>query len=306
MSNVSGLMIRSFQTGTNGSRFNRSAVMAAYFANVRSILEYGSVIWTGAAKTHTVRVDRVQHKFLMWLQSHTASGHCPSLSYPDLLNHFKIPTLSSRRIQHDLMFIRNIFRCRLTAGHALLHIVNSCLTYGDVPAAWKHSLVTPIPKGKVSADPTKTRPISILPAAMKVVERLVQHQLTQYLEQHHLLASVQHGYRKRHSTETALHVMTDRILRAMNSGEVSILVLLDLSKAFDFVPHDKLLEKLALCRVDQHWFDNYLSDHTQQVQVRGSDGGTTLSQKPNSIGVFQGGSLSCALYIKPGRFPCFI
>ena len=110
-----GLMIRSFQTGTNGSRFNRSAVMAAYFANVRSILEYGSVIWTGAAKTHTVRVDRVQHKFLMWLQSHTASGHCPSLSYPDLLNHFKIPTLSSRRIQHDLMFIRNIFRCRLNS-----------------------------------------------------------------------------------------------------------------------------------------------------------------------------------------------
>ena len=45
--------------------FRTSAVLTAYFANVRSILEYGSVIWAGAAETHTARIDRVQHKFLM-------------------------------------------------------------------------------------------------------------------------------------------------------------------------------------------------------------------------------------------------
>ena len=60
-----GLLFRSFQTGTSGSKFNRNALMCAYVSNVRSILEYGSVMWAGAAETHTVRIDRVQHKFLI-------------------------------------------------------------------------------------------------------------------------------------------------------------------------------------------------------------------------------------------------
>ena len=105
-----GLLIRSFQTGAGRSKFSRSAVLAAYFANVRSILEYCSVVWAGAANTHTVRVDRVQHKFLIWLLTHTDSGHSQSLSYSDLLNHLKIPSLASRRVQHDLLFLRNIIR----------------------------------------------------------------------------------------------------------------------------------------------------------------------------------------------------
>ena len=103
-----GLMIRSFQTGSRDSKFDRSALLSAYFSNVRSILEYCSVIWAGAANTHTVRVDRVQHKFLIWLLCHTSSGHAHSVSYQDLLCHFRIPSLASRRIQHDLLFIRNV------------------------------------------------------------------------------------------------------------------------------------------------------------------------------------------------------
>ena len=81
-----GLLIRSFQTGASRSKFSRSAVLAAYFANVRSILEYCSVVWAEAANTHTVRVDRVQHKFLIWLLTRTDSGHSQSLSYSDLLH----------------------------------------------------------------------------------------------------------------------------------------------------------------------------------------------------------------------------
>ena len=105
-----GLLIRSFQVGTNAAKFSRSAVLAAYFANVRSILEYCSVVWAGAANTYTVRVDRVQHKFLIWFLTHTSSGQVNSLSYGDLLLHFKIPSLASRRVQHDLLFCRNILR----------------------------------------------------------------------------------------------------------------------------------------------------------------------------------------------------
>ena len=182
-------------------------------------------------------------------------------------------------------------------GRVLLDVVNASLTTQQVPAAWKHALVTPIPKGKGPSDPANTRPISILPGVMKLVERVVQVQLTEHLESNRLLSSAQHGYRKGHSTETALTVITERVLSAMDSGEISVLVLLDLSKCFDVVPHQRLLEKLALYGVDTEWFANYLSGHTQQVQVVGGSGVPIRSAvKPNSIGVYQGGSLSCVLY----------
>ena len=115
-----GLLIRSFQVGTSKSKFNRSAVLAAYFANVRSILEYCSVVWAGAANSHTMRVDRVQHKFLIWMMSHTSSGQTNSLSYGSLLLHFKIPSLAQRRVQHDMLFLRNVVRGRLDS-QALLN-----------------------------------------------------------------------------------------------------------------------------------------------------------------------------------------
>ena len=154
--------------------------------------------------------------------------------------------------------------------------MNASLTTGLVPPAWKHALVTPIPKGKATTKAADTRPISILPAVMKVVERVVQQQLTAYLETHQLITPAQHGYRKHHSTETALNVITDRVLQAMDKGEISILVLLDNSKCFDVISHQKLLEKLTLYGVDTTWFTNYLSGHTQQVRVRGSDAGQTI------------------------------
>jgi len=118
-----GLLFRSFQTGLGRSKFNQSALMCAYFSNVRSTLEYGSVIWTGAADTHTVRIDRVQHKFLIWLLSNTTSGHAASLAYADLLSHFRITSLASRRVQHDLLFTRNILNSKLDS-YILLYSIS--------------------------------------------------------------------------------------------------------------------------------------------------------------------------------------
>ena len=183
-------------------------------------------------------------------------------------------------------------------GYALLDVVNASLATGTVPRAWKHALVTPIPKGKVSVEPSDTRPISILPAIMKIVERVVQKQLTGYLEDNSLLSDAQHGYRKFHSTETALHTITDQALHAMDKGDICILVLLDLSKCFDVVSHQKLLQKLTLYGITTTWFRDYLADHSQQVQVRCADGTVVLSRtKNNVIGVYQGGALSCIMYM---------
>ena len=68
-----GQLFRSFQTGLPRQKLDRKALLAAYYAKVRSILECGSVVWSGAAKTHLKRLERVQHTFLMWVASR-ASG----------------------------------------------------------------------------------------------------------------------------------------------------------------------------------------------------------------------------------------
>ena len=67
---------------------------------------------------------------------------------------------------------------------------------------------------------------------MKIVERVIHQQLY-----HHLLSSAQHGFRPRHSTETALLSVTDSILAATDRGEISMLCLIDLSKCFDVINH---------------------------------------------------------------------
>ena len=134
-------------------------------------------------------------------------------------------------------------------GHILLDVVNASLETGQVPSAWKHAIIKPIPKGNQTAsNPSVTRPISLLPAITKITERAVQQQLTEYMESHHLLSAAQHGYRRLHSCESALHVMTDDILRAMDRGEIALWVMVDLSKCFDMVSH-KLLDKLSLHEV---------------------------------------------------------
>ena len=72
-------------------------------------LEFSSVVWGGAAKTHTSRLERIQHKFLMWLSARCRLADVP-LQYDHLLEYFGLSTLEARREQHDIMFIRNIHR----------------------------------------------------------------------------------------------------------------------------------------------------------------------------------------------------
>ena len=105
-----GVLIRGMQQPRNlrGGAFDFRALRTAYFAHVRSILEYGSVIWAGAAVTHLKRMERVQHTFLIWLAS--CSNHPTNrLDYEHLLTHFQIPSIKSRLHQHDLLFLYKIF-----------------------------------------------------------------------------------------------------------------------------------------------------------------------------------------------------
>ena len=122
-----GLLMRSFQTGKNGRslrNFNVKAMISTYCATVRSVLEFSSVVWSGAADSHLKRIERVQHKFLMWLCGRSHVGDV-SFNYAELLNFYGLSTLESRRKQHDVMFIRNV-HC---------HVVKSTFLLEKLPVA---------------------------------------------------------------------------------------------------------------------------------------------------------------------------
>ena len=158
-------------------------------------------------------------------------------------------------------------------------------------------MVNPIFKSGDPAVISNYRPISIVPIMAKVVERVVQRQLSAYMSDNHLLSPSQHGFRSHHSTETALLSVTNRIFSNMDRGHVSLLCLLDLSKCFDVIPHSLLLSKLQLYGIEPAWFSSYLTGHTQSVCISSSSGDRAVSKPlPNTMGVFQGSSLGPLLF----------
>ena len=114
------------------------------------------------------------------------------------------------------------------------------------------------------------RPISALPVVSKVLERLIHKQLASYYDDHNLLCKSQSGFRRMHSTETAVTYFADEILMNMDKGLVTGSVFIDLAKAFDTVDHDILLSKLeyyGVCDESLPWFKNYFTGRKQFVHI---------------------------------------
>ena len=161
---------------------------------------------------------------------------------------------------------------------------------GVVPKELKISRIIPLLK-KPSLDMDclqNYRPISNLPLLAKVLERVVTKQLQTYLEEHHLYANMQSAYRRFHSTETALLRVTNDLLRAVDQHHEAVLVLLDLSAAFDTIDHGILLQRLTtrygITSSALAWFTSYLKGRVQTVNING----TLSEERALRFGVPQG------------------
>ena len=119
-SRMLGLIIRSMQLSRqhNRARFDHRTMLCTYYAHVRSILEYGCVVWSGAAATHLKRIERVQHRFVTWL-ARNSDKPTDSTDYGALLSHFNIRSMKSRFVQYDLMFLYNVHRARIDSADLL-------------------------------------------------------------------------------------------------------------------------------------------------------------------------------------------
>ncbi|KAK3544722.1 hypothetical protein QTP86_026121, partial [Hemibagrus guttatus] len=176
-------------------------------------------------------------------------------------------------------------------------VINGSLTSGHVPTAFKKARVIPILK-KPALDPSDIsnyRPVSLLSFLSKILERVVCNQLSDYLMQNNLHDPNQSGFKAAHSTETALLAVTEKLHAARSDKLSSVLILLDLSAAFDTVNHKTLLStlrSLGICGTAWEWFASYLDGRSYQVTWKG----LTSAPRRLSTGVPQGSVLSPLLF----------
>ncbi|KAF7240922.1 Craniofacial development protein 2 [Varanus komodoensis] len=155
-------------------------------------------------------------------------------------------------------------------GTWILEVVNASLREGRVPAPLKEAVIRPVLK-KAPLDPemaTNYRPVANIPFLGKVLERVVAGQLQALLDETDYLDPFQSGFRPGYSTESALVALYDDLCREKDRGSTSLLVLLDLSVAFDTIDHGILLDRLAGLGVGGtalQWFRSYLDGRFQKV-----------------------------------------
>ncbi len=211
----------------------------------------------------------------------------------EIVEHLK-PTVCHQ----DIIPTRIFKQAFSVIGPSVMEIINCCLVSGSVPVYFKHAIVQPLIK-KANLDPTvcsNFRPISKLPFFSKVLEKVVFTQLQPFLERNSVLKVFQSGFRANHSTESALLKVYNDILLTVDSGVSAIIVLLDLSAAFDTVDHTILVSRLEqyarIQGVALQWFKSYLSNRSFAVNV-----GEFLSTSvPLTCGVPQGSVLAPLLF----------
>jgi len=167
---------------------------------------------------------------------------------------------------------------------------------GTLPADWKQAIVVPIHKGGDRSLITNYRPVSLTSVVCKQVEHVIASYLRQVWDKNKWLYESQHGFRPGYSCESQVITVCQDIADSMDNGDKINAIVIDYSKAFDLVPHDRLLMKIVISGVDPRlvaWVREFLRGRTQRVKVGGQ-----LSEKVGvTSGVPQGSVLGPLLFL---------
>ena len=182
---------------------------------------------------------------------------------------FEPPYLNSARLASFTILSQEDVKNLIGKSSKKTILYLQCRTFPD---DWKLADVKPrLKKTGAEALFTNLRPISNLSFASKLTERAVFAQIHDHLITNKLYPKAQYAYREFHSTETALLRVKNDILLNMNQQRVTLLVLLDLSAAFDTVDHTVLLNRLSkdfgITGNVHSWFESYLHNRFQSVSI---------------------------------------
>ena len=170
---------------------------------------------------------------------------------------------------------RILKQCRDVFLGPISTIINKSLESGLFPKRWKCASVTPLlKKSNLEPELSNYRPISNLSYISKLIEKSVLSQMTPHLNNFETFYKNNSAYKQYHSTETQLLKIYNDLTINMSNQQVTLLVLLDMSAAFDTVDHNTLVEVLQntfnISGSPLNWFRSYLSDRTLQVKINRS------------------------------------
>jgi hypothetical protein len=178
----------------------------------------------------------------------------------------------------------------------LTHIFNISFGTGKFPSKLKISRTVPIFKAGARTDCDNYRPISLLCAFSKILEKAVAIRLVNHLRENQLLNINQYGFQEKVSTVHHLTKLTNFVTEELNKKNYVVGIFLDLKKAFDLVPHNLLLKKLermGVVGLALGWFTSYLEGRLQCVDI----GGKISSLRDIIISVLQGSILGPILFL---------
>jgi hypothetical protein len=167
---------------------------------------------------------------------------------------------------------------------------------GKLPKIWKESIIVPIPKKSNNNEINNFRPISLLCPTSKIFEQIIHRKIVTHLESNNILPLCQHGFRANHSVTNQLLSVVDDLSLAIENKKCADIIYFDLQKAFDTVPHSRLLKKISNMGIQGPllvWLTDYLSDRKFCVKVNN----TFSSQKDVTSGVPHGSILGQFLFI---------
>lgn len=183
----------------------------------------------------------------------------------------------------------------------LLRSINESFSNGILPISLKKSVITPIKKVTNSVKINEQRPVNNLPVMDKVIESLVMNRLKEFLNDNSILIEQQHGFRSKHSCETAVLTLVKKWFDYRESAKRNkkpsfvLTIFLDFKRAFETIDRAILLEKLKRYGFDDialNWFRSYLSERSQVVTANG----IYSDEKEVNVGVPQGSKLSNILF----------
>ena len=138
---------------------------------------------------------------------------------------------------------------------------------------WKKANVVPIYKSGPKGLPVNYRPISLTSVVVRVMERVIKQKMLRHLKINRLIHPTQHGFLPKKSTSTNLISYLDYITKKLDEGQPVDVLYLDFSKAFDKVPHRRLIQKLKSYNFSGElvsWISKWLADRKQRVLVNGA------------------------------------
>lgn len=184
----------------------------------------------------------------------------------------------------------------MTSSLLPLTILNLSLTQGFFPDEMKLARIVPLYKAGDPMLRKNYRPVSVLPLLSKILEKLMYNRIYSFIKKYEILYENQFGFRENHSTCMAIITLLDKILSALDNGNLVIGVFLDFQKAFDTVNHQILLKKLdkyGIRGIALNWITDYLNKRQHYVTLNN----TNSFKSTITCGVPQGSILGPLLFI---------